>query len=217
MRPRPYFVGIAGGSGSGKTSLIRALGGLMPEGSLALISQDDYYRPKEQQAIDANGRVNFDLPGAVDLDGLQQDMQRLAEGRTIYRTEYTFNQAGMEPGLIEVPPAPIVMVEGLFVLHHSGVRDLFDLKVFVDTSEESQLQRRLKRDAEERGYGADEVLYQWEHHVMPAYRTYLLPYRHLCDIHVMNETGFERALQVLHDHLLRESVVRNGVLRAQEV
>lgn len=215
MRPRPYFVGVAGGSGSGKTSLIRALRDSMPEGSLALISQDDYYLPKEQQAIDPNGRVNFDLPSAVDLDGLQEDMQRLAEGHTLYRTEYTFNQAGMEPGLVEVYPAPIVIVEGLFVLHHPGVRDQFDLKVFVDTSEECQLQRRLKRDAEERGYGAEDVLYQWEHHVMPAYRTYLLPHRHWCDLHVVNETGFERALQVLHDHLLQEATARKELLRVQ--
>jgi uridine kinase len=201
MAQGTYLVGFAGGSGSGKTTLVRALRDALPKGAVCLISQDDYYHPRAAQAVDPNGKVNFDLPTAVDLDGLAQDLRRLSAGEAVHRKEYTFNQAGREPGLVEMHPAPVILVEGLFVLHHAPVRNLLDLRVFIEASEEAQLDRRLKRDAIDRGYGSAEVMYQWENHVLPAYRNYLLPYRHLCDLHVVNESGFDRAVKVLSDHL----------------
>jgi uridine kinase len=203
MHRGAYLVGIAGGSGSGKTSLVRALRDSLPEGTICLVSQDDYYHSKDLQSADRNGRLNYDLPTAVDLDGLAGDLRSLVAGDAVYKKEYTFNQEGREPGLVELRPAPVILVEGLFVLHHQPVRDLFDLRVFIEASEDMQLQRRLLRDSRDRGYGEDEVMYQWENHVLPAYREYLLPYRHLCDLHVVNELNFDRARQVLHDHLLR--------------
>lgn len=203
MHRGAYLVGIAGGSGSGKTSLVRALRRSLPEHSICLISQDDYYHPQENQQIDPNGKLNYDLPTAVDLDQLTRDLCSLLAGETIYRKEYTFNQAGKEGGLVELRPAPIVLVEGLFVLHHEPVRELLDLRVFIEASTSTQLHRRLKRDHTERGYGHEEVMYQWENHVLPAYEQFLLPYRHICDLHVVNESNFDRAIAVLRDHLLR--------------
>lgn len=215
MAQGTYLVGIAGGSGSGKTTLVRALRDSLPMGLVCLVSQDDYYHPREQQAVDPNGKVNFDLPTAVDLDGLARDLRSLAAGQPILRKEYTFNQEGREAALVEMQPAPVVLVEGLFVLHHEPVRELLDLRVFLEASEAAQLDRRLRRDARERGYGHEEVMYQWEHHVLPAYRNYLLPYRHLCDLHVVNESGFERAVKVLGDHLRRTAGMAEPVT-AQE-
>ncbi|MDX9749776.1 MAG: hypothetical protein RBT71_01670 [Flavobacteriales bacterium] len=201
MQRGRYLVGVAGGSGSGKTSLVRAVRDGLPAGMTCIISQDDYYRPIEHQAVDANGRVNFDLPGGVDLEALVADLHALAAGKPVMRREYTFNNDGRAPALVELRPAPVVLVEGLFVLHHAPLREMFDLRVYVDASERTQLDRRLRRDAEERGYGREDVLYQWENHVMPAYRNYLLPYRHLCDLHVVNEQSFARAVPVLCAHL----------------
>lgn len=207
MHRGAYLVGVAGGSGSGKTTLVRALREALPDGMVCQVSQDDYYHPKEDQLVDPNGKVNFDLPSAVDMDGLAADLRNLVAGEPIYKKEYTFNQEGKEPQLIELRPAPVILVEGLFVLHHEAVRELFDLRIFIDASEGAQLDRRLKRDAKERGYGTEDVLYQWQHHVLPAYRNYLLPYRHLCDLHVVNESGFHRAVHVLRDHLLQTAGV----------
>jgi uridine kinase len=201
MAHKPYLVGIAGGSGSGKTSLIRALKARLPDGSISVVSQDDYYFPLERQVADANGRVNFDLPSAVDLDALAADLVTLRNGMAVRRQEYTFNQAGREGSWMEIPPAAIVLVEGLFILHHAPVREQFDLTVFVDASEEVQLERRLRRDALERGYGPEEVNYQWHHHVLPAYRSYLLPYRGSCGSLVGNEREFAEAADNLHHHL----------------
>lgn len=209
MHRGAYLVGVAGGSGSGKTTLIRALRDRLPADSVCLVSQDDYYHPIDDQAKDHNGRVNFDLPGGIDLDLLAEDLRTLVGGEPVYRKEYTFNQPNVEPKWLEVKPAPVILVEGLFVLHHAPIRDQFDLKVFVEASEDVQLQRRLSRDAAERGYGPNDVRYQWDNHVMPAYRDYLLPYRSLCDLHVINEARFDKALDVLHDHLLRHALVKD--------
>jgi uridine kinase len=208
MQQGPYIVGVAGGSGSGKTTLIRALRDLLPAGSVCLVSQDDYYHPLHQQLKDENGEVNFDLPTSVDLDLLAGDLRALAQGGTLHREEYTFNQPHMAAGIRVVAPAPIILVEGLFVLHHAPISEQFHLKVFVDASEEVQLKRRLARDSAERGYGPDAVRYQWENHVMPAYRSYLLPYRSTCDLHVDNGSSFDRALTALHAHLGPKATVR---------
>lgn len=207
MHRGAYLVGVAGGSGSGKTTLIRALRDRLPAGTVCLVSQDDYYRPIEKQVTDPNGKVNFDLPAGIDLDHLAADLRTLVSGESIHRKEYTFNQPNLEPKWLEVKPAPVILVEGLFVLHHAPVRELFDLKVFVEASEEIQLQRRLSRDASERGYGPTDVRYQWDNHVMPAYRDYLLPYRSICDLHVINEARFDKALNVLCDHLCQKAGV----------
>jgi uridine kinase len=211
MQRKPYLVGIAGGSGSGKTTLVRALRDGLPAGTVCLVSQDDYYHPKEAQHVDPNGRVNFDLPTAVDLDGLVRELHTLLAGEVVVREEYTFNNAGRQASLVELRPAPIILVEGLFVLHHAPLRELFDLRVFIEASEQAQLDRRLRRDASERGYGEDEVRYQWDHHVLPAYRNYLLPYRHLCDLHVVNESSFERAINVLCNHLAQAAGIAGPV------
>lgn len=207
MHRGTYLVGVAGGSGSGKTTLVRALRNLLPPDSVTIVSQDDYYRPIAHQLKDANGKVNFDLPGALDLDLLADDLRCLALGEAVYRKEYTFNVAGEEERWMEVRPARVILVEGLFLLHHPGIREQLDLKVFVDASESVQLQRRLGRDQRERGYSVEDIRYQWDNHVMPAYRDHLLPYRSLCDLHVVNESQYQKALGVLRDHLAQRTGV----------
>lgn len=203
MEQRAFIVGVAGGSGSGKTTLVRALRDHLPADSVCLLSQDDYYRPIDQQVKDANGKVNFDLPGALDLDRMAEDLRCLSEGGTVTRKEYTFNMPGAAAEWLVVRPARVILVEGLFLFQHSGIRELLDLKVFVDASEEVQLHRRLARDQRERGYGVDAIRYQWDHHVMPAYREHLLPYRSLCDIRIMNENRYEEALSILRERVLQ--------------
>ncbi len=205
MRGSAYLVGVAGGSGSGKTTLVRALCNQLPPGSVAAVSLDDYYLPLNRQERDVNGRVNFDLPGAFDIALLCDDLQSLARGEAVYRQEYHY-EMGTEPKWMEIRPAPVILVEGLFLLHNEDLRNLFDLKVYVEAGERMQLQRRIARDGKERNYTQEQVLYQWEHHVMPAYREFLLPYRHHCDIHVVNESRLEGGLKVLRDHLAQHVV-----------
>jgi uridine kinase len=213
----PYLVGIAGGSGSGKTSLIRALRERLPPGTVSVVSQDDYYLPSEHQAVDMNGRINFDLPEGIDLDALASDLEGLRSGRPIQRREYTFNNSAKRAGWKRTIPAPLVLVEGLFVLHHERLRNGFDLRVFVHAENDVELHRRLRRDAEERGYGREEVLYQWQHHVLPAHARYLLPHRLHCEVEVDNGGDFEIALASLRRHLDPRAPVLRAMAAAQSV
>ena len=207
----PYIVGICGGSGSGKTSFIKDLANVLPPGSVSIVTQDNYYKPIEDQHRDENGEVNFDLPGSIDRDTLVNDIDSLLNGRSIFRSEYTFNNQEKEPELIEVLSTPVIIIEGLFVLHFEEIRKHMDLKVFLDVPMETKFERRVKRDAEERGYSRETVLYQWENHVMPAFRQYLEPYSKECDLIVSNRVTYDRGLSVLRDHLNSRLRIMQGL------
>jgi uridine kinase len=201
MSQRPYIVGISGGSASGKTSFLKHLSEAMPTNNLCIVSQDNYYRPKDQQLRDENGQINFDLPTSIDRAAFHADMQRLMRGESIRIKEYTFNNAAREVQEIEMHPAPILIMEGLFIFHYAEIRDALDLKVYIDARDEIKLERRLKRDRDERGYEHDVVLYQWNNHVMPSYMQFLRPYRDEADIIVTNNISYDRGLDVLKNHL----------------
>lgn len=198
---RPYIVGIVGGSASGKTTFIQRLSAHFGPDQLCVISQDNYYIPHEQQQCDANGEVNYDLPTSIDRSLFYRHLCQLMEGQEIYLKEYTFNNPNKESGLLVVKPARVIIMEGLFVFHYDEIRELLDLKVFIDAEEDVKLARRIKRDADERGYPESTVLYQWNNHVMPAFRAYLLPYKAESDIIVTNNSSFEKGLEVLVHHL----------------
>jgi uridine kinase len=170
---------------------------------LCIVSQDNYYRPKEEQVRDENGQINFDLPTSIDRLAFHADMQRLMRGESIRIKEYTFNNASREAREIEMHPAPLLIMEGLFIFHYAEIRDALDLKVYIDARDEVKLERRLKRDRDERGYEHEVVLYQWNNHVMPSYMQYLRPYRDEADVIVTNNLSYDRGLEVLKNHLVQ--------------
>ena len=114
---RPLILGITGGSGSGKTSFLRDLRSRFREDELCILSLDDYYIPREEQRTDEKGVHNFDLPQAVDLDAFLGDIQKLIQGVTVERKEYTFNNEKRSPKNLIFKPAPILALEGLYVFH----------------------------------------------------------------------------------------------------
>lgn len=201
MADKPYIVGIAGGSASGKTSFLKALRKRMPEGSMSIVSQDNYYKPFESQERDKNGEVNFDLPTAINRENFHRDLQSLIMGTSVSVKEYTFNNAAKEASMIELAPAPIIVMEGLFIFHYDEIRSFLDLKVYIDAKEHIKLQRRIERDSRERGYPEKIVRYQWTEHVMPSYKKFLRPYRDNSDIIVTNNVRFDKGLEVLINHL----------------
>ncbi len=203
MSLKPYIVGISGGSASGKTSFLKHLREALPSNLLCIVSQDNYYLPKEQQLRDENGHINFDLPSSINREAFYSDMQRLVNGESIRIKEYTFNNASREAVEIEMHPAPVIIMEGLFIFHYTEISKALDLKVYIDARDELKLERRLRRDRDERGYEHDVVLYQWNNHVMPSYRQYLRPYRDEADVIVTNNTSYDGGLAVLKNHLLQ--------------
>lgn len=198
---KSYVIGVAGGSASGKTLFLKRLKESLPAESVSIISQDNYYRPKSEQTCDENGQVNFDLPTSINKEAFRNDLQNLLNGQSLSLAEYTFNNTGQLPLTIHINPAPILVVEGLFVFHYPEIRSLLDLRVYLDVREEIKLDRRIKRDRDERGYPESVVRYQWEHHVTPSYKKFLKPYRDDSHIIITNNITFDKGLAVLADHL----------------
>jgi uridine kinase len=197
----PFTIGITGGSGSGKTYFIQALSSHFTADEICLISQDHYYKPRELQYVDENGIQNFDLPGAIERDQLHSDLIRLKRGETIQKTEYTFNNPGLKPKTLEFRSAPILIIEGLFVQFFPEIERELDLKVFIEAKDHLKLSRRILRDNTERGYPLDDVLYRYQHHVMPVYETIIEPLKHSADFIIPNNDKFERALGIIVDSL----------------
>ena len=196
-----YLVGIAGGSASGKSLILKELLGYFDPEDISFITQDNYYFDRLKQVVDENGEVNFDLPTAIDRDALVRDVDALLNGETVVRKEYTFNNPKVLPEFITVKPAKIIVVEGLFVFHFSELAQRLDLRVYIDARDDVKLLRRLKRDALERGYSESDVLYRWENHVKPCYKSYLRPYRDHCDVVLTNNVHYMKGLNVLVNHL----------------
>ena len=194
---KPLIVGITGGSGSGKTTFVRKLRELFSEEELCIVSQDEYYKPKERQHMDEQGVLNFDLPESIDKKTFRKDIISLINGEAIHRKEYTFNNPEAGARELVFKSAPIILVEGIFVLHFSRIRQLIDLKVFLYAKENLKVIRRIRRDQKERNYGVDDVLYRYEHHVLPAFERYVKPYISEADIVINNNHDLELGLAVI--------------------
>ena len=193
----PYIIGITGGSGSGKTRFLKGLLDQFEPEEVCLISQDNYYKPRAEQPVDSNGVKNFDLPESIDFETYKQDILALKFGESINRKEYTFNNPAAEPEIISLKSAPIIVVEGIFVFYYREIAEMLDLKIFIDAKDHIKLKRRIIRDDKERGYDLEDVLYRYEHHVMPTYEKYIKPYQGEADIIIPNHTDFTEGLAVL--------------------
>lgn|SRR5690606_15344698 len=186
MKNKPFVMGIAGSSGSGKTFFLNCFLDHFHPDEITLISQDDYYIPANTKTQEENKLYNFDLPTAINREAFFRDIQALFNGETIYKEEYTFNNPNIKPKILEIKPAPILIVEGLFIFHYSEVNELLNEKIFLHADEEVALERRLRRDLTERGYFEDDVRYKWVNHVVPAFNEYLLPFKESCDRIIIN-------------------------------
>ena len=192
-----YTIGITGGSGSGKTFFIKSLADRFNENELCLISQDHYYHPRENQKEDEQGVKNFDLPESIDLKQFHHDIKVLKRGEVLKKQEYTFNNPSANPKILEFRPAPIIIIEGLFVQYFPEIEKELDLKIFIEAKDYLKLSRRIRRDNEERGYDLDDVLYRYHNHVMPIYESLIGPLKHRADIVIQNNSHFERALDLI--------------------
>jgi uridine kinase len=198
---KPFIVGITGGSASGKTLFLDRLLHAFGPGEVCLISQDNYYKPRHLQPVDDMGIYNFDTPNSIDFAQYADDIRKIQNGETVYRQEYTFNNPNKKPKILEFAPAPVVVVEGIFVLYYPELADLLDLKIFIDAKEYIKLKRRIVRDKVERGYDLDDVLYRYEMHVMPTYEKYIEPFKSDADLIVTNNRNFDKALDVIRTYL----------------
>lgn len=192
-----YIIGISGGSGSGKTSFLNELENHFDNLDVTFISMDNYYFPRETQVKDENGIQNFDLPTSIDSETLRADIEKLKSGESVVKTEYVFNNAEAKPREITIKPASVYVIEGLFIYHYEVIKSLFDLKLFIHAKDSLKIIRRIKRDGVERNYPIDDVIYRYEHHVIPSYERYIEKYVEDVDIIINNNKTFDQALALV--------------------
>jgi uridine kinase len=204
LKQKTIVIGIGGGSGSGKTTLLRRLGDFFNQEDPAIFSMDNYYKPITEQEKDNQGIINFDLPSALNEDLLTTDLITLAAGHPIEVKEYFFNSNPNKNVLLTIQPSKIIIVEGLFLFHYERANSLLDYTIFVDVDYDIQLDRRIYRDQETRGYSRSDIIYQWENHALPCYKSYILPYKNRANFIYRNDHRADEDFQKLTVSMAQE-------------
>jgi uridine kinase len=197
--PPPLVLGIAGGSGSGKTTIARAILEALPPGAGVLIEQDHYYRAQPHRPLEERERVNYDHPDALELELLCRHLDALRAGQPIVRptNDFAVHDRASEGVRIEAAAAPLVVVEGILVLADERLRSRFDAKIYVDTDPDIRLMRRVRRDLEQRGRTFAQIRKQYYDSVRPMHLAFVEPSKRFADV-IVPEGGQNRvALELL--------------------
>lgn len=203
---RPQLIGITGGSGSGKTTIVRKISEIIPD--FVFIPQDNYYKSAEFISNSNITAFNFDHPEAFDTDLLKEQLSDLRDGKAIEMPQYDFVHHRRKEETIKVEPKNVIILEGIMVLTDKRIRDLLDLKIFVDTPDDIRFIRRLQRDVEERGRTHESVINQYMNVVRPGHYEFIEPTKNYADI-IIPEGGFNTgALQVLASFM--KDIAANG-------
>lgn len=200
-RSKPYLLGVAGGSGSGKTFFARALRQQLGAHACELVYQDNFYIDQSAKFDRDGGAVNFDHPDAIDFARLAACLRELREGRATEIPVYDFVTHSRAPAGLLVQPRPIVLVDGILIFHAAEVRDLFDERVFFDTPEEIRYQRRLERDVKERGRKPEGVRAQFLGQVKPMHDQFVEPSKRFAGRVVCDQGDFTVALRDASERL----------------
>jgi len=179
---KPLIIGIAGGTGSGKSTVARKVAAALDASSVAFIDMDAYYNNYAHLSMEERRRINWDHPNSFDWDLLLSHLRDLAAGKSIEKPEYDFLSHLRRPEPVRVPAADVVVVDGILLLADPRIRDLFDVKVFVDTDADIRLIRRLRRDLGDRGRPLEEILDQYLTTVQPMHLEFVEPSKRYADV-----------------------------------
>ena len=206
IKNRPQLIGITGGSGSGKTTIVKKISEIIPD--FVFIPQDNYYKSAEFISNSNITAFNFDHPEAFDTDLLKEQLTALKNGKVIEMPQYDFVHHRRKDETIRVEPKNVIILEGIMVLTDKRIRDILDLKIFVDTPDDIRFIRRLQRDVEERGRTHESVINQYMNVVRPGHYEFIEPTKNYADI-IIPEGGFNTgALQVLASFM--KDIAANG-------
>lgn len=180
------IIGIAGGTGCGKTTVVNTIIDELPEGEVVVISQDSYYQETSHLSYDERVKINFDHPRSIDFDLLVKHLNALKKGKSIEQPVYSFVKHNRTGDTILTKPRKVVIVEGILILTNPEIRKLFDIKIFVHADSDERLIRRLKRDITERGRDIDEVLNRYQTTLKPMHQQFIEPMKEYADIIIPN-------------------------------
>lgn len=180
------IIGIGGGTGSGKTTVVDQIIANLPQGQVAVISQDSYYKDLSHLTKEDRTKVNFDHPNAIDFKLLCEHLVELKEGRSILEPVYSFVEHNRTEQTRLIQPTKVLVVEGILILTDPTIRSIFDIKVFVHADSDERLIRRLKRDIAERGRDLDEVLNRYQTTLKPMHQQFIEPTKEFADIIIPN-------------------------------
>jgi uridine kinase len=193
---KPLVIGLAGGTGSGKTTVANALIDIAGD-NIVILPQDAYYRAQNDLPFEARALTNYDEPSAFDTELLVEQLDDLLRGETIARPVYDFSQHNRSSQTIAVSPCAVIVVEGILVLHDPELRERMSLKVFVDAPPDERFIRRLERDVKERGRSAESVIGQYRRTVKPMHDLFIEPTKQHADLIVPEGGSNSVALDVL--------------------
>lgn len=180
------IIGIAGGTGSGKTTVVNQIIEELPKDEVCVISQDSYYKDTSHLLFDERTKINFDHPKAIDFDLLVEHLKELKKGNPIEQPIYSFVEHNRTDETITTYPKKVIIVEGILILTHADIRELFDIKLYVHADSDERLIRRLRRDMAERGRDLEEVLTRYQTTLKPMHQQFIEPTKEYADIIIPN-------------------------------
>ena len=195
---RPIVIAVAGGSGSGKTTVVEKIGKAFKNYDVCFIKHDDYYKKTSELTFEERARINYDHPNSLDNELLIQNVKDLLEGKAIDKPIYDFVNHIRKEETERINPSKIIILEGILILEDPRLRELQDIKIFVDTDDDVRFIRRLKRDMKDRGRTLDSVINQYLTTVKPMYHAFVKPSKRHADVIIPNDYSHDVAVDIIN-------------------
>lgn len=208
------IVGIAGGTGSGKTTVVTKIMDNLPNGEVVVMPQDSYYKDNSDITLEERQKINFDHPDSLEFTLLIDHLKRLRKGKSVEMPIYSYLTCVRAKETIPIKPAKVVIVEGILILADKGLRDMLDIKVFVDADADDRLGRVIQRDIVERGRSVLKVLERYHDTVKPSHLQFIEPSKRYADIIIPgggeNQVGIEVLISIIEKHLKKQQKDKNA-------
>lgn len=201
MLKKPIIIGVTGGSGGGKTSVSRAILDSFPNARIAMIQHDSYYKDQSHMSFEERVKTNYDHPLAFDTDFMIQQLKELLAGRPVDIPIYDYKKHTRSNTTFRQNPQDVIIVEGILVLEDERLRDLMDIKLFVDTDDDIRIIRRIKRDMMERGRSLESIIDQYTSVVKPMYHQFIEPSKRYADIVIPEGVSNVVAIDVINSKI----------------